>query len=101
LTRQAHRAQQFSRYFSDARTLSVAWDQLAIFPGPVFAYNQLVALEDSAGFVRGLGILRQADFQKRSVVLHTPLASLADVSALRLGDLAVDPRTYRDQRVTG
>jgi hypothetical protein len=36
----------------------------------------------------------------RRVRLRTPLTSLSGVDAIRLGDLLVDPETFRDQRLS-
>ncbi len=98
ITRREHRAVQFGRYFAGAGLLSLDFNRLAVFPEPNLAFGQLVALEDVAGFTIGLGIVREADLGARQVTLLTPLASLAGVDALRLGDLAVEPWTWRDQR---
>lgn len=98
-TRQAHRAAQFARYFAGARPLALDCRRLAIFPTPDFALNQLVALEDAQGFALGLGIVRYAELHIGHVTLLTPLSSLEGVDALHLGDLTVDPHTYRDQRL--
>jgi polynucleotide 5'-hydroxyl-kinase GRC3/NOL9 len=97
--RQAHRAGQFARYFNAARPLRVVWPRLAVFPGPGFFPNRLVALEDERGLTLGLGLVKDSDRQTRQVTLHTPLASLAEVDALRLGDLTLDPETFREQRL--
>lgn len=96
-TRQAHRAAQFARYFAGARPLVLDLKQLAVLPGPVFAFNQVVALEDAAGFLVALGILRRADLQREEVTLWAPNISPSKVAALRAGDLTLDPATYRDQ----
>jgi polynucleotide 5'-hydroxyl-kinase GRC3/NOL9 len=98
ITRREHRAAQFGRYFAGAGLREVDCRRLAVFPEPNFAFNQLVALEDAAGFTLGLGIVREANLTGRPVTLLTPLGSLAGVDALRLGDLAVEPWTWRDQR---
>jgi len=98
--RQAHRASQFAHYFASPRTVTVDWGQLAVLPTPRFAFHQLIALEDAEGFAPGLGIVQSADMKARQVTLLTPLASLAGVEALRLGDLTLDPKTFRDQSLT-
>jgi len=97
--RQAHRAAQFGRYFANARGLSLTWTRLAVFPGPHFTPNRLVALEDAAGFTLGLGIVIHHDRRARQVTLQTPLTSLSGVDALRLGDFRLDPETFQDQRL--
>jgi polynucleotide 5'-hydroxyl-kinase GRC3/NOL9 len=96
-TRQAHRAAQFGRYFAGARLLHIEFGHLAVLPEPNIAFNQLIALEDAAGFTLGLGIVRQADLSARQLTLLTPLTTSEGVDALHLGDLAVDPWTWRDQ----
>ncbi len=100
LTRQAHRASKFARYFSAARPVTLDWSRLAIWPAPQFVFNQLVALEDADGFTLGLGIVTLSDPAARQVKLRTPLASSEGVRALRLGDVMVDPKTFRDQTLT-
>ena len=97
LARQAHRATQFAHYFSPARSLAIDWKHLAVFPAPRFAFGQLVALEDAEGFTLALGIVELADLQAKRVTLRAPLASMDGVQALRLGDVTLDPRTFRDQ----
>jgi len=100
-TRQAHRASQFGRYFASTRTLVVDWSQLTVLPVPRFAFHQLVSLEDAEGFTLGLGIVQSADMKARQVTLLAPLTSQAGAEALRLGDLTLDPKTFRDQPVGG
>ena len=95
--RREHRAAQFRRYFAGARSLEVAWPRLAVFPRPAFTPHRLIALEDKEGFALALGIVTASD--PNTVVLYTPLASLDRVSAVRLGDLALDPRTFQETRI--
>jgi polynucleotide 5'-hydroxyl-kinase GRC3/NOL9 len=92
--RQEHRAAQFRRHFADAHPLEIVWQRLAILPGPAFTPNHLVALEDKEGFTLALGIVTASD--SNTVVLHTPLSSLDEVNAIRLGDLALDPHSFRE-----
>lgn len=94
--RRAYRQERFSRYFQDSVRLEVNWSRLAVWPVPRFSLNRLVALEDRTGFTLGLGIVVEIDRPRKSVTLQTPLASLENVSALRLGDLTLDPLTYSD-----
>lgn len=96
-TRQVHRASQFTHYFRAARSLTVDWERLAVFPSPRFAFNQLVALEDAEGFTLALGIVEWADMKAKRVTLRAPLASLDGAHALRRGDVILDPKTFRDQ----
>jgi len=95
--RQAHRAAQFAHYMASARALTLDWSRFAVVPAPRFAFQQLVALEDAQGFTLDLGIVQTADLKSKQVTLLTALTSLAGVEALRLGDLTLDPKTFRDQ----
>lgn len=98
--RQAYRARQFARYFATARSLAVNWKVLAVLPAPQFLPNRLVALEDAGGFTLGLGLVRDHDPRAGLVTLFTPLRSTAGVDTLHLGDLTLDPETFRDQPLT-
>jgi polynucleotide 5'-kinase involved in rRNA processing len=97
--RQAHRAAQFAFYFRSGRLVEIEWPKMAVLPGPGFAPDRLVALEDADGFVLGLGIVLDHDVRARRVTLHTPLASLDGVDALRLADVVLAPETFRDQHL--
>jgi polynucleotide 5'-kinase involved in rRNA processing len=99
-TRQAHRASRFAHYFANARPMTASWNHLVVSPTPRFVFNQLVALEDAEGFALGLSIVTLSDAAARQVRLLTPLASLGGVQALRLGDVMVDTKTFRDQPLT-
>jgi len=98
-TRQQHRAARFRRYFEGAHVLEVVWQRLAVFPTPAFTLHRLVALEDSEGFALALGIVTASDLARNAVMLYTSLPSLASVDAIRLGDLALDPHTFRESRL--
>jgi len=97
--RQEHRVTCFGRYFRVARSLEIEWQRLAVFPAPTFTLHRLVALEDGAGFTLALGIVTGCDLIRGVLTLYSPLSSLADVDAIRLGDLALDPRTFRESRL--
>ncbi len=97
--RQEHRAAQFRRYFEDARALEIAWQRLAVFPAPTFLPHRLAALEDREGFTLALGIVTASDPARHAATLHTPLLSLTDADAIHLGDLTLDPHTFRESRV--
>jgi polynucleotide 5'-hydroxyl-kinase GRC3/NOL9 len=99
LTRRAHRARQFGRYFATGHALVVDWAQMAVLPAPQFEPGQLVALEDGQGFVLALGVVVDQDVRARRVTLHTPLASVDSVDALCLGDVTVDLETFSDRRL--
>jgi polynucleotide 5'-hydroxyl-kinase GRC3/NOL9 len=97
--RQEHRAARFGHYFEEARPLEVAWQRLAVFPAPAFTMHRLVALESGEGFALALGIVAASDLARGTVTLHTPLASVAGADAIRLGDLVLDPCTFRELRL--
>ena len=97
--RQKHRAEQFRRTFEAAASLLLNWLDLAVIPSPSFSQHRLVALEDGDGFVLALGIVTGIEWSRHTVELHTPLTSLQHVDALCIGDLAVDPHTFRDSRL--
>ena len=98
--RKAHRATQFADYFADSAQLRLSWPQFAVLPAPRFNLHRLVAMEDADGFTIGLGIVKQIDRIYRQVMLHTPVASVNGVDAIRLGDVAVDPETFEDRPLT-
>jgi hypothetical protein len=45
-----------------------------------------------------LGIVVASDPPHRTVTLHTPMTSLVNVDAVRLGSLALDPHSFRETR---
>ncbi|MBW2071603.1 MAG: 50S ribosome-binding GTPase [Deltaproteobacteria bacterium] len=98
-TRQAHRAAQFSRYFTNSLPLTIHWPRLAVLPAPRFVANQLVALEDEEGLMLGLGIVLESDQNAKKVVLYTPVTSIDRVDTLHLGDVVLDPHTFQDARL--
>jgi polynucleotide 5'-kinase involved in rRNA processing len=96
--RRAYRASCFQRTFEAARNLPVDWLSLSVIPTPSFTQHRLVAMEDEDGFVLALGIVIDVDRSRHAVHLHTPLQSVEQVETLHVGDLAVDPSTFRDSR---
>jgi polynucleotide 5'-kinase involved in rRNA processing len=58
-----------------------------------------VALEDGEGFVLALGIVTGYDLEGGTVTLLTPLTALEDVDTIHVGDVAVHPGTFRDERL--
>jgi polynucleotide 5'-hydroxyl-kinase GRC3/NOL9 len=97
--RREHRMRQFAGYFAAAGILELAWTRFAIYPYPAFSQNRLVALEDQSGFTLGLGIVVAIDHRQGRVRLLTPLESLKDVNAIRLGDVLLSPETFKDERI--
>lgn len=94
--RRQYRARQFGRHFAQSHGMEVAWDQLAVFPEPAFTHHRLVALEDDIGFVLALGIVLSSEPSRGTITVHTPLSALEGVSAITLGDLALDPHTFHE-----
>jgi polynucleotide 5'-hydroxyl-kinase GRC3/NOL9 len=97
--RQKHRAQQFRRAFTRAQSLVIDWHGVAVMPSPSFSPHRLVALEDEFGFVLALGIVTGLERSRHTVELLTPLISPERVDLLRIGDVTVDPTTFRDRRL--
>jgi polynucleotide 5'-kinase involved in rRNA processing len=98
--RQESRAKRFADYFRQANHLLVNWPQFAVFPAPRFHLHRVLAMEDHDGFALGLGIVVEIDRISRRIGLQSSLASMGGVDAIRLGDLVVDPETFRDQRLS-
>jgi polynucleotide 5'-hydroxyl-kinase GRC3/NOL9 len=109
VARRAHRATRFADYFAGAHPLALRLDRLAVWarsgeaargmPVSAFTDRQLVALEDPAGFVLGLGIVLGASLRAREVTLLTPLGSPERVESLQLGDLTIGAGTFQDHRI--
>lgn len=94
--RQAHRAAQFARYFRPARQLTLDLDRYAITPAVDWQPQRLLALRDDRGFTLALAIMQEQTAAGEVVVL-TPLPEADAVVAIQVGDLLLDPQTYRDQ----
>jgi polynucleotide 5'-hydroxyl-kinase GRC3/NOL9 len=95
--RQNHRARQFRSYFAGAQLLAFDWRRLGVFPAPRFAPRRLVALEGAGGFVHGLGIVIAGLATGGQVTVLTPLHGIEGITALRVGDVLIDPETGRDE----
>jgi polynucleotide 5'-hydroxyl-kinase GRC3/NOL9 len=97
--RAEYRSIQMSRYFRTARTIRLDWAGLAVFPAPEFTLHRLLALEDRDAFTLGLGIVTELSGKRNEISLLTPVDSMKGVNALNLGDLIVDPETFRDNLI--
>lgn len=97
--RRAHRAAQYRAYFAGAAPATLNTHRVATFPRRPLTYNQLIGLEDDAGFALGLGIVRQAFLHSGEIVILTPLTDLSHLSVIRLGRIAVDPSTFEDRHL--
>ena len=97
--RRAHRAERYRRAFEGAKALNLSWSERAVIPSPSFPKHRLVALEDAEGFVLELGIVTDRDPSRSMVELLTPLSCADDVDAIHLGDVTVDPETFRDRHL--
>jgi polynucleotide 5'-kinase involved in rRNA processing len=96
-TRQAHRAAQFAQYFAESRIFDIDWLQPAVWPEPRFQRHGLISLEDERGYVLALGLVLEMERAGHRIRVLSPLTSLRDVTALRLGDLLLNPLTYREE----
>jgi polynucleotide 5'-hydroxyl-kinase GRC3/NOL9 len=94
--RREHRASGYRAYFAEARSLKLVWQEMAVVPAAAFATHRLLALTDADGFALALGTVLSTS--AGTVTVHTPLASADGVDALRLGDLALDPETFSEER---
>lgn len=98
-TRQNYRSASFAKYFRRSTLLPIDWTQVPVIPAPRFALGRLVALEDNRGFVVGVGIIHSINRPSHEVLVTTPLNSFDRISAIRIGDLVVDPTTYQDRQI--
>lgn len=94
--RQAYRARRFRRYFQSAHRLALPRKRLATVHSPRWRRNQVVALRDREGFTLALGIVLEEKDGGDLVVL-TPLSEPDRVALLELGDLLLDPDTFKDE----
>lgn len=98
-TRRTHRAEQYRRAFDQSRRLELDWRGRAVILAPTFTHHRLVALEDVSGFVFGLGIVTGEEADRQVVELYTPVESTDGMDTLHVGDVAVDPHTFCDERL--
>ncbi len=99
MERQRQRAARYRSYFEKGDSLTLRWSSFAIFPEPRFEPGRLVALEDIHGFVLGLGIVHSVHRSTGEITLTTPLRSVNDVDVIRIGDMRIDPETFRDHQI--
>ena len=94
--RQAYRARRFRRYFQPAGHLRLPTQHLAMVPSPRWRRNQVVAMRDGEGFTLALGIVL-GDEDGGDVTIWTPLADPDRVALLEMGDLRLNPDTFKDE----
>jgi polynucleotide 5'-kinase involved in rRNA processing len=99
-SRRFYRVEKFAQHFAQSQSVTLNWNRLAVFPAPDFSPNRLVALENGDGFVLGLGIVTEIALESREVTLLTPLGSIDEVDAIHLGDVELDPETFRDLHIS-
>jgi polynucleotide 5'-hydroxyl-kinase GRC3/NOL9 len=93
--RRAYRASRYRAYFQKARRVPLPYQQLAVFPKPLFTPGQIAAIENANGFALALATVEQAN---ESVVwLKTPWSGRGKVASLHLGKLRIDPETFEDK----
>jgi polynucleotide 5'-hydroxyl-kinase GRC3/NOL9 len=98
--RQTNRARRFQSYFAGCSTLTVHWPSVAVLPTPRFDRTRLVSLEDDQGFVIALATVEDIDSKAREVTLRTPATSMEGVDAIRIGEVGIDPATFRDHKMS-
>jgi polynucleotide 5'-hydroxyl-kinase GRC3/NOL9 len=97
--RRSYRQERFAQYFQKSVRLEVDWSRMAVWPVPRFSLGRLLALEDRAGFTLGMGIVMAIDRPRRKITLLTALTSLQNVVSLRLGELALSPQTFQEEKI--
>lgn len=94
--RRAYRAQRFRRYFGTARHLTLSRERYAMVPSPRWRRKQVLALRNRDGFTLALGIVLGEDDAGQLIVL-TSLEDPDQVSILEMGDLLLNPETFKDE----
>jgi len=94
--RQAYRARRFAAYFEEARPLTLDPPRYAVLPRLHFRQNQIVALRDRGGFTVALAIVLEDRKDEQRLTVLTPLDAAEEIATLELGDLLLDPETFRD-----
>ena len=89
--RVAHRTDRFRRYFAGAGRLSVSLHRMPVTGLGGTIRGRLVAFQDKASFVLGLGVVEKLDPGRGMLGVRTPLSDLDGVTSLRLGSLRLDP----------
>ncbi|MDX1687815.1 MAG: polynucleotide 5'-hydroxyl-kinase [Candidatus Promineifilaceae bacterium] len=94
--RQDYRARRFAAYFEEAQPLTLRPPRYAVLPRLHFRQHQLLALRDAGGFTQALAIVLEDQKENQQLTVLTPLSALDGVTTLELGDLLLDPETFRD-----
>ena len=94
--RQAYRARRFAAYFEEARPLTLEPPRYAVLPRLHFRRHQLLALRDADGVTKALAIVLEDRKDEQQLTVLTPLTTADGVTTLELGDLLLDPETFRD-----
>ncbi|GAB4241766.1 MAG: hypothetical protein Kow00109_17360 [Acidobacteriota bacterium] len=97
--RRTHRIAQLGHYFRRAEEVELDWADYALFPRAAFRRHVLLGIEDAAGFLLGLGVLLRYDRERHRLTLLTPLRDWDRVAALTVGDVWVDPWTFKHGRI--
>ncbi len=95
--RRKYRARRFQEYFRDAQVCALSKKMLGIVAPLPLQPSQLVSLEDTQGFVIGLGILQETN--EEQIKLLTPLRNLEHCHILRASSLLLDPSTFQEIRI--
>ncbi|RLB43140.1 MAG: hypothetical protein DRH12_03735 [Deltaproteobacteria bacterium] len=97
--RRRYRRLQFTSYFHGSVKKTLEWSSFGVFPKPFFSRFGLVAFENRQGLALSIGITMEIQTDQRKVTLMVPDIDLADVVALRIGNVMVDPLSFEDQRI--
>jgi polynucleotide 5'-hydroxyl-kinase GRC3/NOL9 len=95
--RRSCRIDGFKRYFAHAHVIEVDFSNFAVFPSVAFTVHQLVSFEDKDGFTSSLGIILSADSYMQRFKIYSPISenNMRAVEAITMGDLILDPQTFR------
>ncbi len=95
-TRAENRARRYRQHFRPGHRHRLHLDDWPLFPPAAVEQGRLAGLCDADGFVLALAVV-ESERPDREITLMTPLEDLAAVALLRVGDVLLDLRTYRDR----
>ncbi|MGQ9585232.1 MAG: Clp1/GlmU family protein [Anaerolineae bacterium] len=95
LVRARRRERLLQAYFAQARKAAFSLRQVPAFDLPRAAAGRLVALQDRGGYVLALGVVQTLDREQGILILHTPLADISPVCALRIGTAFLEAMSHR------
>jgi polynucleotide 5'-hydroxyl-kinase GRC3/NOL9 len=90
------RRERLARYFDGAQPRLLTLRQMAVYDLEWLAAGALLAFQDGAGFVLGLGVVEEVDRLGGTVIVRTPLPGLEGVASVRLGTARWDVTNRRE-----